>query len=221
LSVPVTDVDTELALALAFVERHPQRAAALLEPLAPGDVATALGRAEPAEAAAVVSHLAPLAAAACVAASSPDRATALLEALPVDLSAAILRRAPPMVVDRLLGDLSRARAGAIRRLLAFAEGTAGALADPLAPALAADVTVSDALAWLRAHPDHPSDVLFVVYRDQRLAGLVPLQAQRRLGSGALGHRLDDAACSDAPSRSAARVRRDARRRRRPARHSAR
>jgi hypothetical protein len=47
LSVPVTDVDTELALALAFVERHPQRAAALLEPLAPGDVATALGRAEP------------------------------------------------------------------------------------------------------------------------------------------------------------------------------
>ena len=66
-------------------------------------------------------------------------------------------------------------------LLAYPDDTAGALADPLALALAAEMTVADAQRQLHGSGRHVFYYLYVVARDRTLLA-------RRAGSGHLGPR---------------------------------
>lgn len=165
------------ALSLGYLEAHPDQAAALLEHLPTGEVASCLGSVPPAVAADVIARMAPLAACACLVDMLSSTGTAVLETMSVDIASALLRRMPTEVAERLTRSLSETRADRIRGLLRFAERTAGALVDPMVLALPSDVSAAAALEWVRtASPAQVDHELFVIDRAHTLDGVVSLRA---------------------------------------------
>lgn len=169
-------MDTYQGLSLAYLERHPAAAAAVLERVAAADAASLLAAATPDVAARALGTMAPLAASACLLALSQDTAARTLAAMPPAIAAALLRRASADPAERLLGTMPDATARAVRRLLHYRESQVGAVVDPGVPGLPADQHVTDALVWLRTHPARAESALFLVGRDQKLTAILPLQA---------------------------------------------
>jgi len=170
-------VPTREALSVAYLESHPDRAAAQLERFSVGEVAAFLGGAPPAIAADVIARLAPFLACACVLEMPADVATAVLEAVPLDIASGLFRRMSAPVREQLITSLSESRSQTIRGLLRFAERTAGALLDPLVLALPRDTSAAAALERVKtADPDHVDGELFVIDRDHTLLGVVTIHA---------------------------------------------
>lgn len=163
-------MSAEERLALAFVAEHPEDAARLIERAHPADAAALLGRIPPAMAAEAFKTLGPSAAAACASELDEHRLGAIIEALPLDVASAILRRATPARRDNILAAADEERGARLRSLLAFAENTAGAAADPDVVALVTDTTAEDARRQLREVPGHLLTYLYIVTRDRTLAG---------------------------------------------------
>ncbi|HUF66715.1 MAG TPA: CBS domain-containing protein [Gemmatimonadaceae bacterium] len=163
-------MSAEERLALALVAEHPEDAARLIERADPADAAALLGRIPPAMAAEAFKTLGPSAAAACASELDEDRLGAIIEALPLDVASAILRRASQVRRDNILAAADEERGARLRSLLAFAENTAGAAADPDVVALVTDTIAEDARRQLREVPGHLLTYLYIVTRDRTLAG---------------------------------------------------
>ena len=163
-------------LSLAYLARHPAAAAAVLERLAPANAAPLLSIAPPEDAARALACMAPLAAGASLGALAVEAAAGILDAMPPAIAAAVLRRIPAERADTLVGALPTNRAHMIRGLLQYREDSVGALLDPLVPGFPLDQRATDALAWIRAHPGQADQVLFIIDRDHRLVGVLPLHA---------------------------------------------
>lgn len=163
------------ALVRRFLEAHPAEAAAFLEARPAPTVAALLARAEPEAAVAVLRSMAPLAAAACLAQLSEESLVAVSALLPAELLAALLRRLDAEAREERLAALPASTARALRASLAWEADSAGALADPTAPAFARDTSVDDALARLRAERMRTLYYLYVVDREQRLVGVLTLR----------------------------------------------
>jgi Mg/Co/Ni transporter MgtE len=144
-------VDTYQDLSLAYLERHPAAAAAVLERVGAAQAAPLLE------------------------AAPPEAAGATLDAMPPAIAAALLRRGPAERIADLVAAVADDRARAIRRLLRYRESDVGALVDANVPGLPANQHAADALAWVRRHPDRAESTLFLVDRDQQLSGALPLQ----------------------------------------------
>ncbi|MGH7581111.1 MAG: CBS domain-containing protein, partial [Gemmatimonadales bacterium] len=86
----------------------------------------------------------------------------------------VMHRLEPGRRDAVLTRLPAAVEAPLRRLLAYGPYTAGALADPLVLALPEDLTVTEAQNRLRGRRGHLFYYLYVVGRDQRLAGVLDL-----------------------------------------------
>jgi magnesium transporter len=168
-------VDTYQDLSLAYLERHPAAAAAVLERLEAAQAAPLLGAAPPEVAARVLGAMAPLAASACLVVLPLEAAGATFGAMPPAIAAALLRRVPADRVEHLVAAVRDDRARAIRRLLRYRQSEVGALVDSNVPGLPANQHAADALAWVRQHPDRAESTLFLVDRDQQLRGTLPLQ----------------------------------------------
>jgi magnesium transporter len=168
-------VSAEERLALAFVAGHPEDAARLIERSSPADAAAVLGRIPPAMAAAIVRLLGPSAAAACAEELGDEPLAAIVEALPLDAGSAILRRLDSTRRNTILARVEEERSARLSALLAFAENTAGAAADPDVVALAVDTTAEDARQQLRRVPGHLLTYLYVVTRDRRLVGALNIR----------------------------------------------
>jgi magnesium transporter len=163
-------------LSIAFLARHPAAAAVVLERLAPAHAAPLLAVAPPEHAARALACMAPLAASATLGALALETAARVLDAMPPAIAAAVLRRVPAEGAEALVGALPTSRAHMIRGLLQYRADSVGALLDPLVPGLPFDQRVTDALAWLRAHRSQADQVLFLVDRDHKLVGVLPLHA---------------------------------------------
>jgi Mg/Co/Ni transporter MgtE len=162
----------DLLLARAFVERHSVEAAALLETLEPEEAAALVREVEPGRAVVVLGMMAPAPAAACLAVMTPETAADLVAGIPADEVAVLLRRMPPAQADALLDALPGREAAVLRAGLGFPMHSAGACMDPRVPTLTPDTTVALAVARLRVAPS-VDDEIYVVDRDQGLAGVVP------------------------------------------------
>lgn len=165
----------DLDLCRAFADAHPDDAALALERLPAPDVAGLLDELPPRTSARVFDQMAPTAAADCLARMRPAAAAALVADLRPDLAAALLRRVDPAAQATVLDRLPEDDAGSLRTLLRYPEGTAGALMDPRAPAVADDLTAGEALTRIRRAPSHILYYLYVVDRARRLVGVVDLR----------------------------------------------
>lgn len=167
-------------LTLAFVASHPPDAARVLEAL-PGADAAALFASLPARAAApALAAMLPPAAARIVAALDDASALSLLTAAGAQAAVAVLRHVAEPRRGRLIEGLPTATAVASRLLLGYPEDAAGAWADPETIALPPGTTAGDALARVRSDPDVEAGEVYVVGEDQRLLGVVDLQALLRV-----------------------------------------
>ncbi|HVB22926.1 MAG TPA: magnesium transporter [Ktedonobacteraceae bacterium] len=107
----------------------------------------------------------------------PERASDLLETLAPDDAADILADLPEEVAERLLNLMPIAESRPIRELLRYGAETAGGIMTNEVLSLAQDMTVEEALVYLRQHSEHMEMVyyLFIVDAEQHLAGVVSLR----------------------------------------------
>ena len=161
-------------LSQAFVDSHAQDAAPLAESFPPDQSCDLLMRL-PDAAAAILRYITAQFAGQYPARIPPGRAAAMLAALPLPTGAAILRRMEPARVAILIKMMDPKRAGPLGRLLQFPERTVGALVDPAAFTLPADITVQEAHDHVRRSAKDIRDHLYVVDRDENLVGVLNLR----------------------------------------------
>lgn len=107
----------------------------------------------------------------------PERASDLLEILPPDDAADILADIPREEAERLLNLMPANESQPIRELLRYGAETAGGIMTTEVVSLAQDLTVEEALAYLRQHSSHLEMVyyLYVVDDARRLVGVISLR----------------------------------------------
>jgi magnesium transporter len=193
--------ETDRKLARRFAVEHPREAARLLERLPPDQAADALASCDEA-AGSVLEAMDRQAAAACLLRLPEDRRSLFFARLRADLGAPLLRLLARDERESLLAACPEPVARPLRRLLRFAEGTAGALMDPHPLSAPDDITVDEARRRLEGGAD---DVLCVVDRDDVLVGLLTVgDLLTAPGDALLGSRM-----TKVVPRIAARAERDA------------
>src|SRR6266581_2146134 len=107
----------------------------------------------------------------------PERASDLLEALAPDDAADILADIPQEEAERLLSLMPVTDAQPIRELLRYGGETAGGIMTTEVLSLAQDLTVEEALVYLRQHSEHLEMIyyLYIVDAEQHLVGVVSLR----------------------------------------------
>ena len=158
-------------IAASFLRAHPAVAARILETIDSAQAADVLERAPSAEAAAVLYRMLPEQSARCAEQLSVETIARLLEELPGLASAGLLRHLRPEVRDRVLANVSAARAAILRMLLQYPESAIGAWMNPVVLTFSPDYTLEQARAQLeRAEHEHPR--IYVLGRDRKLCGAV-------------------------------------------------
>src|SRR5438094_10640392 len=111
-----------------------------------------------------------------IASMNPAELVAAAETLQADELADIAPDLPASVIEEVVQSLPVEERERLRAALSYPEGSVGALMDFDHVAVRDDVTLEAAtryLRWLDELPDH-TDQLFVVDREQRLKGTLPL-----------------------------------------------
>lgn len=175
---------------------------AKLAELHPADIADILEQLDAEEAGVVLQRLAPEIAAdtlneveyplqsEILSELDPERASDLLEILPPDDAADILADIPQQEAERLLSLMPVSESQPIRDLLRYGAQTAGGIMTSEVLALAQDLSVEEALAYLRQHSEHLEMIyyLYIVDAERHLIGIVSL---RRLVVADPGTRLQE------------------------------
>jgi len=162
-------------LSTAFLDLHPSEAARVLEGVASVDAAELLAEATPEIAVRVLAEMIASAAGDVIAALRTDVAAAILAGLTLPTATKILRTLEPAARHALLEGAAPEVAAPLRRLLTYPEGTAGAVMDPRAVVVAADVSVREAIDRLRRASGNVLYYLYIVDRDDKLVGVVNIR----------------------------------------------
>ncbi len=107
----------------------------------------------------------------------PEKASDLLEILAPDDAADILAEIPQETAERLLNLMPADESGPIRELLRYGPETAGGIMTTEVLSLSQELTVDEALVYLRRHSTHLEMIyyLFIVDDEQHLVGVVSLR----------------------------------------------
>lgn len=178
-------------LSIAFIETKPQSAARTLEALNPNDAA-ALIEALPARTAAIaLGEMSPWSAARCLDGISPERCASIIQKMMFQDAAALMRMATDVMRDAIYDALPTATARSFQRSLAFPLNTVGANMDKLAPSMALDRTVSDAIKYGRQKKRPVGDQLFITDDTHGYIGVVRIsELLRHDGKSSLGNVVD-------------------------------
>jgi magnesium transporter len=174
-------------LTRAYLSRHPDEAAAVLDAEPLDEAAAVLAAAAPVDAAATLERLTSEVAAAVVERLEPAAAARILEATDAARAATVIARLAPEDRRARLALLAPGTAREIESLLEYPPNTAGQLMDPRLAVIREDATVEEGLARIRARRSAATDALFLVDGEGRLRGVVSLAS---LACAAPGERLD-------------------------------
>ncbi|MGD8869331.1 MAG: CBS domain-containing protein [Gemmatimonadales bacterium] len=162
-------------LSARFTENHPADAARVLERAAPEATAAFLAEIPTPAAALVVRQMNVGHAAAALSNVDVERSAAVIDHLPLSHAALVLRQMGPVKAESLLEKTAEKAARALRRVLRYREGSAGALADPQVLTLPSDIDVADAQKQLRRLAGDVAHNIYVTDRDHRLVGVVTVR----------------------------------------------
>ncbi len=105
-----------------------------------------------------------------------ERLADLLDEMPMDDAAEILEDLPDLMTDHLLGLMEPGEAADVRRILSYEENTAGRLMNTDVASLRRQWTSAEAIEYLRSLEEIETlHYLYVVDRDQKLIGVVPIR----------------------------------------------
>ncbi len=159
----------------AYVATDAGDAASALAALPADEAARVLADMDPAAAATLVRHLSTAAAARCLDALDGAAVAGIGRELPLEHLAAVVRR----LGDRgqhVLDGLEPETAGAVRRLLAYPDGTVGAVMDPGAPAVQARAAIGEVRAEVGRDAARVPKYVYAIDPDQALVGVVGVAA---------------------------------------------
>jgi magnesium transporter len=168
-------VDVEQALVSEFLSSHPDDAARVLEHMPLDQAVAVLNEAPPAAGARSLSGMGPELASRCLANLEPAQGCAMIEALPAGAAAILLRRLAPERREALLRGIQAKTRERLELLLRYPEDTAGGIMDVLAATVPDDLSIEQVRQRLREFPAHLYYYVYVVGRDQALAGVVSLR----------------------------------------------
>jgi len=168
-------MESELELARRFAEAHPADAAQLLEGLETGDIASFLSGLSAESAAEIVQVIEPHAALRSLEGMAAEQGGRIVGQLPLERAVILLRRLEDESRKAIIAALAEEPRGILEVMLRYPEGTAGALMNPRVFTLPPDIDVEEALRRVRTHPRDAMYYLYVVGRDQRLAGVVNMR----------------------------------------------
>lgn len=157
-------------------EEHPADIAEMLDELTPEQAVIAFGLLPNESAREVLDETGTFVRNELVDKVDDERLADLLEELPADDAVEFLEDLPDTVADRLMGLMEPDAVDDIRQLLAYEEDTAGRLMAREVVSLRRQWTVAETLDYLRSLEDAETlQYLYVVDRDDRLLGVVPLR----------------------------------------------
>src|SRR5881396_3336846 len=163
LTLQDLELETLRALNSEYLRHHPEEVAAFLNERSPEDTALMLARAPtPSAAAQILERL------------NPRVAAEVLSLLDDVLVRAMLAATNPVRAAQIIGGLDPRAAEQIRELLAYPADSAGALMDPRISAFGPDTTVEEALRKMRTFKEKELGSIYLMDREGRLAGAVPL-----------------------------------------------
>lgn len=173
-----------------LAELHPADLADILEQLDIEDAGAFLGRLDTETAADTLNEIEYPLQSEMLSELDPERASDLLEMLPPDDAADILADIPADEAERLLNLMPISESQPIRDLLRYDAQTAGGIMTSEVLALAQELTVEEALAYLRQHSEHLEMIyyLYIIDSERHLIGIVSL---RSLVVAEPGTRLQD------------------------------
>lgn len=147
-----------------------------MQGLDPRSAAAFLAGIPPPLAARAVGEMSSWAAGRCLAHMDPERAALLLAAIRAPQATHLLRLLEADLVGRVLQELPSTLARAYERSLAFPATSVGAWSDHSMPVFRENDTAQHAIEWLREPHAAGVSHVFIVDRDVRLTGAVPLSA---------------------------------------------
>ena len=114
---------------------------------------------------------------ACLEGAEPKGILPFIEGMSSDDRVDLIKQVEPEMADRLMPLLAQAERDDIRRLLAYEEGTAGAIMTTEYASVDKDIMAADALNRLRTQAPNKETVyyVYVVDQDRRLTGFVTLK----------------------------------------------
>lgn len=169
-------------LAQSFLDEHSAEAARVLERMAV-DRRAAVIHASPAGAAAALAEMIPATVAESLAYLDAADGALALGHLPIDRAVAVIRGLPADRVEAVLNAAPADRQELLRRVLAYPEGTAGALMDPSIPELPLDISVAEARVRLRRTAGGALHYVFVTDRTRALTGVLEISDLLRARPG--------------------------------------
>jgi len=168
-------VELETRLLDAFVTTHPAEVARVLESMPASDAAEVMTDLAIDVLPTLLPWLIPSSAGSALELVAVERASRALSATPRDVAATILRAMGSAHRSRIMESLRPEERKAIKRLLRYSEGTAGALMDPEVLAVPESSSAGDALERLRRSPQRALYYVYVVSADQKLVGVVTIR----------------------------------------------
>ena len=178
-------MDYDLALAHRFVLEHPAEAVRVLETLPLDELVAFLAAAPVPVATELFKVVDAVVGARCLERLEVSPSASALALLSLDKAAALLRRLDEDKRGVLIQALPPESAEPLTLLLRYGEQTAGALMNPRALSLPADIAVEEALQRIRSLSEHAAYYLYVVDRDHVLAGVLNMRELMALNANAL------------------------------------
>ncbi len=160
-----------------LADLHPADIADILEQLDVEEAGAMLGRLDTETAADALSEVEASLQHEILSELDPEHASDLLEMLPPDDAADILADIPQEEAERLLSLMPASESQPIRELLRYGTQTAGGIMTTEVVSLSQDMTVEEALVYLRQHSAHLEMIynLYIVDDEHRLVGVVSLR----------------------------------------------
>jgi magnesium transporter len=175
LTLADIELETARALNTEYLRHHPEEVAAFLNERSPEDTALLLARAPtPTAAAQILERLNPRVAADVLALLDDVLVRAILAVTNPAKAAPIIGGLDPVAREAQLARLDERVSEQIREMLAYPADSAGALMDPRISAFGPDTTVEGALRKMRTFKEKELGSIYLMDKDGRLAGAVPL-----------------------------------------------
>lgn len=159
----------------AFMRKHPDAAARLLEKYSSRQLATLFAQATSHSAAPTLEHMSADRAADCLSVMETGVAARLLAAMHSDFQVAIVRMSKPDVRNALLNALDDEISEPLKSMLRYPEGTVGELMDAFVFSVPEDVTVQETLKRARTASLEMPFYVYVLDRKQKLVGVASLK----------------------------------------------
>ncbi len=160
-----------------LADLHPADIADILEQLDVEEAGAVLGHLDTETAADTLNEVEAARQAELISGLDPERASDLLEILAPDDAADILSEMSQAEAERLLNLMPDEEAQPIRDLLRYEAETAGGIMTNEVLSLAQQLTVEEALVYLRQHSEHMEMIynLYIVDEEKHLVGVVSLR----------------------------------------------